>query len=304
MSALFRGIFLVTIFVISGCCRSVALFPETAEIPPLWCEGKEKPTGTILLLHGLNQDPRSLDPLCRLLSHKGFLVYRPVLEGHAYKTTKDFPAAIWSTNAVRSARIVHEQYPNLPFHIVGYSLGGLLAVTTASTLSSQERPVSMVLLAPALSLRALPALAGWLGLAPRSTVEVPNLAPQAYRRFATTPLFWYANILELYEHRDETIDFNALRPIPTLVVLNSRDELISSRGVQEWMSEHNLSPQWRAYDVQPHPSSRVFAEHLIVDERSVGPEQWKNMFQTMVEFLKTHYSVTQSASAVSGVESE
>lgn len=292
MSALFRGIFLVVCLFSSACCRSVALLPETSELPPLWCEATDKPLGSILLLHGLNQDARSLDPLCHLLSEQGFVVYRPVLEGHVDKTTRDFPASIWSTDVVTSVHLIHRKYPALPFHIVGYSLGGLLATIAASNVAPPERPISMVLLAPALSLRALPALAGWLNLAPRSTVEVPNLAPQVYRRFATTPLFWYANTLELYEKRDEAINFDALKGIPTLTIINERDELISSTGIGHWISKHDLSATWRTYEVHPHPASRVFAEHLIVDERSLGPEAWKEMFRTMVNFLKTHPSAT------------
>ena len=280
---------IVTVTLLASACCRVAPPPfKSSPLAPKWSlSDVVKPKGVFLVLHGLNQDPRSLDQLSHELTLLGFHAFRPVLTGHLEKTAESFPPEYWLSDVKNGLQTIQKRYPDLPISILGYSLGGALATLAASETDPSHRPHSMVLIAPALSLRWPLDLITYLDLTPRSTLGSPSWAPEAYRRFATTPLFWYANTLDLYEQVETSPSIAELRSVPTLVILNPKDELVSPGGVRDWLAARQLQPAWGVHEINPKPSERTIPEHLMVDEHSLGATEWRTLLSDIRSFLET-----------------
>ncbi len=278
---------IVTVTLLASACCRVAPPPfKSSPLAPKWSlSDVVKPRGVFLVLHGLNQDPRALDQLSCELTRLGFHAFRPVLAGHVEKTTESFAPELWLSDVKSAIETIQQRYPNLPISLLGYSLGGTLATLAASETNLSHRPHSMILIAPAISLRWPLDLLTYLTIVPHSTVGSPSLAPAGYRRFATTPLFWYANTLELYDRIDDSSSFRKLRSIPTLVLLNPEDELVSPSGTRAWIAGHDLQSTWTIQEVHQRPPERSFPAHLIIDEYSLGAAGWREMLLGIRSFL-------------------
>jgi len=98
--------------------RTVELLPETIQ-------------GGALLLHGLSDAPYSLKHLALMYQRKGYVVLAMRMPGHGtiptgliHANAKDWIAA----TEIGARHILEKIGPDLPFHIVGYSNGGALAL--------------------------------------------------------------------------------------------------------------------------------------------------------------------------------
>lgn len=129
--------------------------------------------GGVLLLHGLSDSPYSLRHVAALYEAQGYVVVMPRLPGHG-----TIPAGLldvqwqdWLATVRVAAREVRARTgPDRPFHIVGYSNGGALALKYAMDVaedpdSDLPRPDRLVLISPMIGVgraaafsRMLPAL--------------------------------------------------------------------------------------------------------------------------------------------------
>jgi alpha-beta hydrolase superfamily lysophospholipase len=168
---------------VSSCC---VVAPNTTrhatapEHPQLLNTTASTPRGIFIVVHGLNQRPSSMEPLCEYLRSQGFNTYRVVLRGHDSLSDTLFSEDAWVNDIQTAYDLVHRQHPKLPVHILAFSLGGL-ATARALDISEHMRPKSMIFIAPALSLRAPAQSAYLLQILPPLTISVPNIAPPYYR---------------------------------------------------------------------------------------------------------------------------
>jgi hypothetical protein len=156
-----------------------------------------------------------------------------------------------------------------------------------SNLDLRVKPERMVLLAPALSLRFLPRTAYLLKWLPPSGIRTPNVAPPRYRRFSTTPLFWYRNTIDLYDQTRTLEHPETLQTIPTLVLMSAEDELISRPILKAWIDENHLDQTWQIEEVDPLSQDPDLYEHLIIDEESMGVQSWHKLVESIAAFLST-----------------
>jgi len=120
-----------------------------------------------LLLHGLTDSPYSLRRIGEILRDRGFYVLGLRLPGHgtvpasiATASRADWRAAV----RLGAAHTVRQVGKNRPFWIVGYSLGGALAVDHALAAIDDpnlDRPSRLVLLSPAVGITRFAAFARW-----------------------------------------------------------------------------------------------------------------------------------------------
>lgn len=282
---------LTTLVVLAaGCCFNT-LSPSSLalEKPALSFTSQPHPRGVVVVIHGLNQRPTSMDTLCTFLRDLGFHTYRITLTGHAQLPDSYFTSESWQHDVQNALTTVSTQFPDLPMHVVGYSLGGLLATRVIDT-SRVYRPASLVLIAPALSLRMIVQSAYLLTVLPSTTLSVRNLAPRDYKLFNQTPLFWYENTISIYDETRLIGDTSPLRTTPTLVIANPRDELISFSGLKDWISDNHLAPGWRLVSLEPHPRTPFLAGHIMIDERSLGASEWAHLTSLLRDFLRQHSS--------------
>lgn len=272
--------------IVSGCCCRGRPLLSTARDAPLWFTASVQPArGVFVVVHGLNQRPSSMDSISSYLASLGFHTYRVSLEGHDQRNTSVFPADVWTNDVIQAVRQARSAHPSLPLYMLGYSLGGLLTVQAMQS-STEVSPEKIILIAPALSLRTLVLSARLLTLFPPLSLRTPSLTPAKYRRFETTPLFWYSNIAELNAAAQEPPHPERLRAVPALVLLNPADELISTNGTEEWIADSSLSQTWHIELFRPQPTESGLREHLIVDEPSLGAAEWSRMRSTLRAFLQ------------------
>lgn len=270
----------------SGC--SMAPHPARhleREEPHLFPSSIPKPRGVFLVIHGLNLRPSALNPISTALAQMGFHSYRMTLAGHNEVRDQPFDEGVWLEDVRKAYTDLRARFKTLPIFITGYSLGGLLATRILDSLPPADLPRGMILIAPALSLRSFPELASIFRLPPPWSLEIPNLAPRPYRRYPSTPLFWYSNTLTIYRDVQNLHHPNLLAQIPTLVFINPRDELISPRGVRDWIDENGMASTWRVQLIQPSVSSPLLAEHLMLDLDSLGEQEWTRMHTAIRDFL-------------------
>lgn len=279
------SILLILVFM-SGCVRYATPPPPLPAEAPRWTFTTEsEPKGTFLVVHGLNIRPSALDQICGFLAGLGYHSYRVTLRGHNQPVEETFPAAEWQRDVTTAYSLVRERFPTLPTYTLGYSIGGLLLTDMVDSQSPPERPKGMVLLAPAISLRPIVNISSSLAISPPAPWSIPNVAPAAYRRYELTPLFWYSNTLEIYGEMDHLRDAPGLKSVPTLLVLNPDDELVSEDGTRRWVSENHLAPEWRIALIYPDTSERYLKEHLIVDSQSLGVSGWEYLKAVIKDFL-------------------
>jgi alpha-beta hydrolase superfamily lysophospholipase len=226
-----------------------------------------------------------MDPFCEFLGELGLHSYRITLTGHNEPNTEVFDETVWVDDVTKAYKEVRAEFPNLPTYVVGYSLGGLLVTHALDGLSMDPLPHGLVLLAPAISLRPPLALLAEVGLPPALSWSVPNIAPDLYRRYPITPLFWYSNTLTLSDATQMLQHSQRLKEIPTLIALNPDDELISESGTTEWIILNNLAPEWTTLTIHKDTEGQHLPEHVIVDERSLGTVEWQQMRGTIREFI-------------------
>jgi esterase/lipase len=266
---------------LSGCCfKADPSFEFTAQTAASFITTTVPARGVVLLVHGLNQRPDSLDALAQALTAIGFHSYRITLSGHEREGVSAFTPEVWERDVIQAYNEARQRYPTLPTFMIGYSLGGLLVTRVLDT-HTDIKPAGVILIAPALSLRTLPRLGYILTFLPPVSWRVSNIAPTAYRRFAQTPLFWYRNTLEIYSLTQNLTNPSHLRSIPTTILANPNDELVSFCGLTEWLKQNGMVTAWQLQRVKPTPTTPEIPEHLMIDENSLGALEWRKMLELL-----------------------
>ncbi len=274
---------------LSACCD---LFGQgqrqgsIAQLSELRLAQQPRTRGVFIVAHGLNQRPDTMRDIVQLLRELGFHTYRLSLRGHEKFENETFPASSWIDDINNACSDVTTRFPRIPVYILGYSLGGLVA-THAIDAQTACQPASMILIAPALSLRNFVQTGYSLSVFPQLTISVPNVAPSLYRRFDQTPLFWYQNLFSLYSKTRTLRSPARLRSIPTLIFANPRDELVSLAGLRNWISANDLEPAWAIDVVRPQPRNPFTPEHVMIDPRSLGEGEWQHLSNSVRAFLHT-----------------
>jgi esterase/lipase len=124
------------------------LFPDEKACPKP-ADGKYK--NGIVFLHGLLDSPYTLDVLGKFFQKKCFVVYTVLLTGHGTVPGDllDVQSDDWEALTHFATAKISEQVNNI--YLMGYSLGGLLAVNEA--LKNPDRYKALILFGPCLTLK-------------------------------------------------------------------------------------------------------------------------------------------------------
>ncbi len=278
---------LLLLVTAGGCCLAGPPPQSTSSVERTTLEETSiRPVrGAIVIAHGLNQRPSSMDFLAEFLRSEGYHTLRLALAGHDTPQTEAFSSSRWVQQIVSSFEETRERYPALPVLYLGYSMSGLAAVR-ALDCDPSFSPQRMILIAPALSLRTIVESASILQWFPPTTFAVRNLAPRAYRRYERTPLFWYRNVAEMYQQTTTLEHGQHAAAVPTLIFANPRDELVSLGGLRSWLSDNQLTDRWAVSILRPETRDPTLAEHLLIDQRALGLESWRMMKKEIRSFIR------------------
>ncbi len=241
--------------------------------------------GFAVVVHGLNNNPQALDPLCKSLAAQGYSALRVALSGHytgsmdlgkasCSKWLNDIEAA-WSEAKGRSS--------GLPVHCVSYSTGALMCMhAVGKGVLSFKR---MYLLAPPIVVQ--PAVKFLPLLFPFSVfgAALPSLAPKDVRLHTWTPLAAYRALFQAIRKLKGKEVGRRLAAVPTTIAVDPRDEFVSMDGLRCWQHDMLLE-RWRLEAVYSDGQAANFRRHLLISPQRMGERTWNHMLSDITRFLQ------------------
>jgi alpha-beta hydrolase superfamily lysophospholipase len=268
----------------------------------VWRPEKAPVNGVVIVAHGLNVKPSKMGDaesegtIVKALLDGGYTVVCAALSGHSgpVETMKSVTEAAWLADAYAcylAARAEADRAESLssglrtPLYLAGFSLGALLfeAILNEAT----ETPVRFdgaVLFSPALAIKG----SAYGVLLLKSAREgdrgiVKSMSPSDYRAQDGASIAAYKALFAL-EKRLNAQSF-AKNNIPTLVFISPRDEIVSQRKLESLIKKFALT-NWTLKTVSNKGASiRPLYNHLIIDDRCLGKENWELVRRAMLDFL-------------------
>lgn len=268
-------------------------FAESTCLPlkknELWLENP-KAQGISLLVHGLNFNPQKLTDLQNVLHNQGQAVLRLTLSGHdgnELKFTK-VNRNKWLKELKHAFQIVQCQAASkkLPFHFVGHSLGALINEDfLASNPKIGSSYTSQILFAPALAVHTYTYGIEYMEFM-GDDYFVPSAAAAEYRACqAGTPIAAYRALFDSLRNFQINVSDNI--NIPTLVLVDLQDELVSVSGLEEIVRNNGLT-NWHMKIISNEENTLKEGayHHMIVTEGSVGKSEWSRIKGLIKSYLK------------------
>jgi esterase/lipase len=233
-------------------------------------------SGVTLLVHGLNTNPQKMLSLAKELNQDGQVVVLVSLTGHHGDSAAfgHVTPDIWLNDleeGFHQAEAAASQY-RLPLNFVGYSLGAAVGIDLI--IQRHVHFDRMILLAPALQLRKTSGFVRALDILGPQFV-VPSFSPKEYRANSGTTMAAYDSLFSIGRRirRAGAANFHQAN-VPTLILIDPADELVSPVGLHQFVEQHHLS-KWKIQDVSNNEATvRPKYHHLIIDQASLGSREW------------------------------
>lgn len=240
----------------------------------------------VVVAHGLNCRPQSMGFLIQFLCNEGAEVFLVTFCGHQNNSEQlrhvkydqwyqDFMAAYQP--ASEKARAL-----GIPLFFAGFSLGGLVGQYAQCRDRGAVQFDKQILLAPAVALSKLAHLIRLSFVLPENQM-LPGFTPEVYSAGNRMPVKAYKMLFYMKNYLKQEA-FKYLQA-PALVFIDPKDELVSYDKLQQYKQRYDL----KNYTVLPLASDKRTAYvkfyHLILDEASLGSENWQWMRATMYTFL-------------------
>ena len=273
--------------------------PEDSDPSMDWfrCSDTVKLRGVALVIHGLNLNPTRMAAVISALNEAGIDTMRLSLRGHGdnyrrrdgldatQSRLEDFKGVSYPAWFQETLKGYKEARSNarekkVPLFLVGFSYGGLMGLDMMAARPDVAFDRA-VLFAPALSLH------GWdytiRLFTPFPRLVIPALAPAEYLANPGTPMAGYNALFETLDHFESHAGPKI--NIPSLVVMDPDDELVSISGIKNLAEAHNLD-QWRFHPVRNgRPLLKGMLRHIVIDEASVGRPAWAEIRKEMIAHL-------------------
>ncbi|MGK5086166.1 alpha/beta fold hydrolase [Bdellovibrionota bacterium FG-2] len=237
----------------------------------------------VLVVHGLNLRPERMDPLCKILHTEDFDVLRVALKGHQGSLVEMQSVTLeeWTIELEHQARDaqIRARHLGVPFFFLGFSLGGLLGCLLKIRGIDFDR---QILMAPGIAPRPL-ARAIRLLEAFGGEFLIPSFSPEGYGVHDATSLAAYRATLRAVEIL--AASEKSVLNLPTLLIIDPKDTLVNFRHLTEFIQNNKLI-QWKTLKTSTlHSQIRGTYHHLIIDEASLGTEEWVRVASEIRSFL-------------------
>lgn len=243
----------------------------------------ESALGVVVISHGLGEHSGRYRSLARVLNAHGYSVYAPDHFGHGQSPGRrgdiqDF--SCYSADLCQFIRVVRHENPDQLVHLLGHSMGGVIACATVMSTGEGAAIDSLILSAPAFAgrnepgavevgmIRLLARVCPGLSLSNRLQPAEISRDPEVVRAYCSDDLVhnrvtprWFLGYRAAREHllaHPEAID------VPSLTLLPEGDRLV----------DPGVSRCWHAQLQGPEHQLRTFdgAYHEILNEPDVGEE--------------------------------
>jgi esterase/lipase len=232
---------------------------------------------------GLNMKPTAFLEIVNFLTQKGSDVILVHLTGHRNdsQNLSEITRHAWLTDLLEAhhhAGTLVKNNPK-PLYLIGFSLGALVNLDVMSHYPGIVHYDKMVLLAPAIALRRRSHLIKFFFPLGRK-FGIPSRQPKEYRFRDKTPVQAYKVLLQMKKSIENQNYLNL--NIPTMVVIDENDELISLENLKKIINKDQLT-HWHVYTLDcQYVGKDTGYHHLIIDENTMGTDNWYR-FQSRIE---------------------
>lgn len=242
-------------------------------------------TSVTLVVHGLNNKPEVMNPIIDWLIGNGSEVYLVKLFGHHDNSgpIQDVKKDTWYEEFHNGYYIALDRAQELgvPINFLGYSLGALVGQYAIFKNKGNIQFSKQVLWAPATAMRTTSHLLKATFFLPGKW-ELPSYTPKAYQANNGIPIKVYKTLFRLQKEilKGEYAYLN----IPTLVIIDPKDEAISLRKLKKYQNKFGLD-QYRFVELNPFEKRETKYHHLIVSQQTAGENNWSNMLESIQSFF-------------------
>jgi pimeloyl-ACP methyl ester carboxylesterase len=237
---------------------------------------------TAVLIHGLNTIPGIMHDIEEVFIRNSYTVISITLPGHGDSQEVLEPVEAWTTAAFDGLQRGRKIAGESELVLVGYSLGGALAVL-ASIQPSAPKIDKIVLIAPALGIKVPLSILRIGNLPLLGKIPIPSIAPRQIRRWCSIPLEWYGAIPKVLDKIDAHLIPEKIRKTTTTLVLNPRDEVISVLETEKWLRKHSLIDTWSVKTITSDASPPERFEHNLVERSAVGEQGWSELVEVLTQ---------------------
>jgi len=240
-----------------------------------------------IMVHGLNTKPSALLSIANFLTQNGSDVVLISLTGH--KNDSQNLAAITRENWISDLLEAYHYSRDLikkdnlrSIFFVGFSLGALAHLDVLTHYPEIANCDKMVLLAPANAPKWSTHLIKCFFFMNNKS-GIPSLAPKKYRCQNKTPVQAYKVLFKM-KKAIENEKYRHLN-IPTMAVMDAKDETISLGYLKKIIKTYQLT-NWKIYTLNSQLKGKHSSyHHLIIDEHSMGSENWNRLIQRIKTFF-------------------
>ncbi len=242
-----------------------------------------------MLSHGLNTNAVKMTDLIKFYTSQGYDVLLTILTGHDGNrkefqnvTREKWIQDMYSTYCAAQAKANEEK---LPLFFTGYSVSGLVVEDLIENYPDQKVHFEkMILFAPAVAVKPITGLVKALNVFGKDYM-VPSFSNPEYRVCNGTPIEAYDSLFDSYNMLKKS-DFSHSRQTPTLVIIDPKDELVSTSGIRKIISTKHLD-NWSLVVVTNYAATtKVKYHHFIVAEEAVGAHVWQQTLEAISASLE------------------
>jgi len=226
-----------------------------------------------------------MNSLIQELNKASYHALRITLSGHEKGENSKHSAdpSIWIDDVRRGYCRAKDAFPSHPLLNLSYSTGAAVSI---AFLDKHHYALfdKMVLFAPSVSLRSTSYAPKLITGLRAFDLSLPSFAPEKYRQHHSTSLHSYNALFKTISAVQELSRGEAIGKIETLVFISPTDEFVSLSRLRNWKEKNHLV-NWKVEKVYPRtPDHRDFF-HLIIDEPSLGTEEWTRVREMLKNFL-------------------
>lgn len=244
--------------------------------------------GSILLVHGLNNNNHVFKELEELFLSNGLNVLNLALYGHRGDSAemKEVSVDIWRDQLKKHICFLKSQ-SDTPVYALGYSLGSLLI--TDYTLNNPKDLSKVILIALPLVLSKKSKLVKSLFFLGNS-FTIPSLNLRDYRAEGSTTMAAYKALFALNKNIRKNLETQtSLSSAKALVFLHDKDETLNATKVRDLLRSKHFTKKWTVFtfkeDQEDEQNNSHGTNHLMIDSYSLGNVWWSELTQKVTSFI-------------------
>lgn len=240
---------------------------------------------SLIILHGLNNQPEVLLPMSAYFSAKGFKIHLFNLYGHK----KDQP--LKHLTLKECLHHIHYQMLQIPkedeVYFLGFSQGALIFQLYQMMKICQHTIKAQVLLAPSLYIKRQ-GFYNLIGSILPETSSLPSIAPREFRLFDKLNMGYYKQLLEqlrvFHKH-----GIKHLEKVPTLILSDAKDELVDMGRLHAEMLKNNMD-QWKIIYLNRDLKhlKHYGKHHIMFNPNYFSADDWNAMMSEMDIQFSSH----------------